>query len=988
MKLSELILERIKNDHALDGYVKGSVAKISDHISSNSMIFFPEYTDHDISHFEAVMETAVDLATEKSFELMSDVDFAILAISVMLHDLGMHLTKDGFETLIRTDGPLRPITGFDDVPWNELWLSFLAEARRFDAHKLESLFGPNYEPVTTFPSFNDPWNEFDYLLVGEFLRRHHPRLAHEIALQGMPSVDGGVLRFSNADSEQEKFLCDISGLIARSHGIGLRQTFPYLESNYSNKIEIRSAHPVFLMTLLRIADYLQIQSARAPSARTQVSKFKSPVSTREWSVHQCVTDITNISDPEAIDITARPGNIDTYLRLKYWIQDLQTELDISWAVLGEVYGLQAHSGLNKLGLRIRRIKSNIDHTNSFSKTVEYIPEQISFTTAGSELLKLLVGPLYANDTSIGLRELVQNSTDAVKELDKLTKDGSISLQESRKDISGDVQIDFILDADNHMDILPRVTEVIVTDRGVGMTSDIINNYFLRAGASFRNSNAWKEKFEKSDGSSKIQRSGRFGVGALAAFLLGDEIYVETRHYSEPNSNGLKFSAGIDTSSINVMRHCCDIGTKIRIKIPSRLQQEVGKLLPPRYSYNVNTENAISQYFGRYPKLTYKAGNKEIPWDEKSFLPSKAQAFEDPWNYFETENYEVNWSYAKGAPKLAVNQIRVSQQGADRYGSYDAGIRLNTSIFDVPSLSVGDNSGSFPLNLQRSTYASSKLSFAHELLRNITDEFAFTCLWQLAQKERKGFPRYNGFHKSRFGIMENFWWLQCSDGLILNNPQFLKAYNPSFAFVRYGGPEDEALIDDLIGSLPKNSIAIQEADDEFSNRKFSMKGKLSRILQGESLRFISKSTTAQTVYVPISFAKLIKDEMRPGKDATMRLDNLEMDSVEGWFVQKSPSLSEPEIVRQWRGTLQKDGRDTSVVSLHRLECSNFELEGNDDSVVFERWHDLFGKTYLPKSHEELKELQKLLKIKIDKKYDVFERRAKEAEDKRKSELDNL
>ncbi|PZX15187.1 histidine kinase/DNA gyrase B/HSP90-like ATPase [Palleronia aestuarii] len=465
---------------------------------------------------------------------------------------------------------MKSIDGFSDPPWNKLWLAFLAEARRFDAKKLEDLFGPSFRPVTDFPSFEEPWDEFDVLVVGEFLRRHHPRLAHEIALQGMPSKDGKVVQFCGFGSEQEEFLSDMSGLVARSHGIALRQTFSYIEQKYGHRIETRSAHPVYLMTLLRIADYLQIQSARAPSARTDVTKFKSPVSTREWSVHQCVTDITNLTDPESIDITARPDNIETFLRLKDWITDLQRELDLSWAVLGEVYGLQAHSGLNKLGLRIRRLRSNIDVAREFSKAVDYIPKKIAFTAAGSELLKLLVGPLYANEVSVGLRELIQNATDAVKELDSLVDQGSIERPDPRTDVAADVQVDFMIDEGDQNSWKRKVKSVIITDRGVGMTPDILQNYFLRAGASYRSSSAWRESFEKPDGSNRVQRSGRFGVGALAAFLLGDEIRVETRHYSEPCENGLEFAASIETSSINVVRRQCEVGTKISIEIPEKL----------------------------------------------------------------------------------------------------------------------------------------------------------------------------------------------------------------------------------------------------------------------------------------------------------------------------------------------------------------------------------------------------------------------------------
>ncbi|WP_407493822.1 ATP-binding protein [Pseudooceanicola sp. MF1-13] len=978
MKISEVILERIRDDHALDAYVKGSVARISDHISSNKMVFFPEYTDHDVTHFEAVLETAVDLATDKSLELMTGIDFAALTTSVMLHDLGMHLTKDGFETLVSPQNPMPPIEGFGDLPWHELWVSFLSEAKRFDAKKLEALFGRNYEPITKFPSFSEPWNEFDILLVGEFLRRHHPRLAHEIALYGMPSKDGTLIQFCADTSDQDRFLNDISGLIARSHGMALRDTFSYLEKHYNNKIETRSAHPVFLMALLRVADYLQIQSARAPSARTDVSKFKSPVSSREWSVHQCVTDITNISDPEAIDITAYPQDIDTFLRLKYWIGDFQRELDMSWAVLGEVYGLQSHSGLNKLGLKIRRLRSNIDDAEGFSQSVTYLPEQIAFTTAGSELLKLLIGPLYANDISVGLRELVQNATDAVKELDSLVSEGSIEQTEGRNDISADVQVDFVSDADDDGPY-PKIVEVAITDRGVGMTADVIKNYFLKAGASFRSSDTWKEHFEKADGSIRVQRSGRFGVGALAAFLIGEKIEVETRHYSEPEKNGLRFSAGVETTSINVEKVACAVGTKITIKVPKHLQKKVGEILGYNRRREVDLHSGISQYFGREPSLNYTIDNKNIPWDEQCFLPTKANSFEGGWNYFETDDFEVNWSYESGKPALSVNQIRVSGTRVDRMRSGEnnnAGIVLRSYIFRTPALSIGDKSGSFPLNLQRNTYAGSEMPFQTELATEATDELLFSCLWFLALKEQSRFPSYDGFYKLRPWERSNFRWLHCSDGMVLNAPRFLQAYDPQFALARYGGTDDWNTTKKIVDVLPRKSLFIHEANEEFAGRKFSMKGKLTRTLQGEAHDFTRNATKAQTVFVPNSFVDLIRKKMKPGKDANKALDSLIQDAVPNWLVHNSSDVKEPERIKDWRMKMSLDGLDTSVVSLHELNCSQKPLKKSIDQVVFERWIELIGQPFLPKSPADAKLLLNVLSGKLGEKYFIFKQRAEE------------
>jgi hypothetical protein len=106
-------------------------------------------------------------------------------------------------------------------------------------------------------------------------------------------MDGAAIPICPIDSEEVKFWADISGLIARSHGMSLRPCLDYLEKRYRNKINPRGINAAFLAVLLRIADYFQIQDSRAPSGRTDVRSFQSGLSEREWKVHQCVKDIND-----------------------------------------------------------------------------------------------------------------------------------------------------------------------------------------------------------------------------------------------------------------------------------------------------------------------------------------------------------------------------------------------------------------------------------------------------------------------------------------------------------------------------------------------------------------------------------------------------------------------------------------------------------------------------------------------------------------------
>ena len=506
-----------RSDLGLELFVSSALARIEGHIASNRMVFFPEYTDHSITHVELTLQTAFDLANPEARGLLSSFDAAALVVAVALHDFGMYLTRDGFESLIAPDSRWKGIPDFDQRSWRDLWEDFYAEATRYDDRKLRLLFGDNYRSVRRLPPAGSAWEDFDYLLVGEFLRKHHPRLAHEVALYGFPAKNGDAVTICPTDTVDRQFLADIAGFIARSHGADLRSCLRYLETAYRNRINPRGVHATFLAVLLRLADYFQIQASRAPIERTEVASFQSRLSEREWNVHQCVRDIHNTgSDPEAIIVDANREDVETFLRLKAWLDGLQIELDRSWAVLGEVFGLQSHNKLNLLGIEIRRVKSNLDDVSFFAKIVTYVPKRIAYDVANSDLLKLLVAPLYGDHPGTGIRELIQNSVDAVREFDDMLRHHPEIAYVDRFDQDVDVVLSVKCDDKD------RPEEITVTDRGVGMTAEVIQNYFLKAGASFRRSNFWRQEHEDEHSHSRIFRTGRFGVGALAAFLLGDD----------------------------------------------------------------------------------------------------------------------------------------------------------------------------------------------------------------------------------------------------------------------------------------------------------------------------------------------------------------------------------------------------------------------------------------------------------------------------------
>lgn len=279
----------------------------------------------------------------------------------------------------------------------------------------------------------------------------------------------------------------MTGLIAGSHGLPLRDSVE-LFSRYDNTShrEYRHIHPVYLMTLVRLADYLDLDIGRAPASILSAKVLRSPLSKREWWSHRAVVDCHSFDvDPECLRIVVDPSalsDVSTFIIVEDKISRIQQELDSCWAVLGETYG--RFPPLNKFSLRIRRIRSDIRESTKISQ-LPFVPQRASLETARADLLKLLIEPLYGDHPGIGIRELIQNSLDAVRELDFILQKTPLNITDERQELEGDVIVQ--LEQDKCGDCW-----VIVADRGIGMTWETIQKYYLTAGASFRQSDAWKK----------------------------------------------------------------------------------------------------------------------------------------------------------------------------------------------------------------------------------------------------------------------------------------------------------------------------------------------------------------------------------------------------------------------------------------------------------------------------------------------------------------
>lgn len=81
-------------------HIKDEVAKILSLIGRDGI--FDEYTKHDISHIDTMLNLCEKIIPEDTQEIMQPADWLLLVLAIYFHDLGMLVTKDEFENRYNT----------------------------------------------------------------------------------------------------------------------------------------------------------------------------------------------------------------------------------------------------------------------------------------------------------------------------------------------------------------------------------------------------------------------------------------------------------------------------------------------------------------------------------------------------------------------------------------------------------------------------------------------------------------------------------------------------------------------------------------------------------------------------------------------------------------------------------------------------------------------------------------------------------------------
>jgi molecular chaperone HtpG len=636
--------------------------------------YFPEYTMHNEYHINAVLELADNLIPKNTLNKLNTQSIEILVGAIILHDLGMFIRRAGLKRLIFGKHKDRCEKYLDKLTWNEAWRDFYSKARRYTDRQLMHIFG-NTTPIKKLP-FDDVL-EGNELLYGEFLRQNHARLAFDITQIGFPSndVDQDVFENSGCDDEHIKALI---GIVARSHEMkDLRDAEEFLRAYQCIPGDI----PLYyLMAVLRMADILHIGQERAPKFTELQDKIYSPESQRQFHLNQTIVNGPSfILEQKLVEIIADPECSSTFEDVENQVRKIRDELDHCWAVLAEKYQY-------KYELSIHRIKSNLSDENKVAQfNNKFLTRKLTLG-ASPDIGKLLIEPLYGNNPSYGVRELIQNAVDACNE---------------RKIMDDTFLGKIIVSVDTERNIF----EII--DNGIGMNEDVLKNYFLVVGSSYRCSDVWRENYTDDNAKAKFARIGRFGIGGLAGFLIGDEITVTTRH--KDDELGFEFTYTLKPESLDVKRINADIGTKIAIKMHENASEIFHEDIKNFRTMPRKFPAWFMWYYFSTPQIDYYFNGKQITYNS-FIIPNKDNDCNDWYDIpnngflpnikllFECNNHDKHFSKRL---ELVVNGILVNYNFGGPIFSRNY-LSLDKCGFDVetPIISIEDSDNILNLDLTR------------------------------------------------------------------------------------------------------------------------------------------------------------------------------------------------------------------------------------------------------------------------------------------------
>ncbi|WP_167502685.1 HD domain-containing protein [Streptomyces malaysiensis] len=453
----------------------------------------PDFTVHDISHVDALWETASLMCGDQV--VLNPAEAYVLGCAFVLHDAAMGSAAYDMNVP----------SAFGEQRWRDL-----VSVAYFQQHGC----WPGQEKLDAPPA------EIAEVCLATAIRETHAEQALRLVDQPWRSTAGNEI-FLIQDLQLREAYGPLIGDLAASHWWPvhmLADRFRQAKGSLPWQPAEWIIEPLKLASILRLADAAQIDSRRAPTFLFALRKPQG-IAREHWRFQEHVSR-PHLNGDRITYTSLRPFSSDDaaawWLALDY-LRGIDEELKKVDALLHDL-------GRSRLAARA---VAGVDSPERFAELFpvsDWRPiDAVVKVTDVPALVGTLGGEqLYGKEPEVAVRELIQNAQDAVLARCALEPDFTDGRVDVRLTENGD---SWCLE---------------ISDNGVGMDEETLVHGLLDFGTS-----GWSTTRVRSRlpglASGGFQPNGRFGIGFFSVFLLGAEVELITRRYDASMSDARRLS---------------------------------------------------------------------------------------------------------------------------------------------------------------------------------------------------------------------------------------------------------------------------------------------------------------------------------------------------------------------------------------------------------------------------------------------------------------
>ncbi len=480
---------------------------------------FKEYTLHDKTHILNVIDIMGRIIPNETLEKLNCLEVFLLILSACFHDIGMYMEEDDIRQLKSSKEFQKSLYEFAQYKSNLAKLKNKIEKINLDEDQKTEI--------------NSDINLLEEIHLINFLREAHGGRAANF--------------LTNNYQENKDLIIDNVPIIPTLSKICQSHTKSLYDIDVSHDelISTFQVNSIYLCLILRLADILDFDRTRTPPEL--LDNIQSTRSLEEWKKHLSVLGVNISQDKIIFQCECEKP------KYQYIINKFLDTIEQEIVRCKEKCNSFPHNfSYYKLNLPLK-----IDRSKIKPKDNKYIYRDLFIQLNKEQVITLFMGLHTYNHPSLCIRELAQNSIDA------LTLRRALSQYYNSREPKLEINFKHVLQEDG--------TEVLICkDTGVGMDLEDINKFLLVSGNSYYHSydyNRWKTKFDEKE--IKCDIIAKWGIGFFSCFMIGDHIKVSTRKDLGPTKGyGEPFIIQIDGSQeiITIAKGDEDqyVGTKIEI----------------------------------------------------------------------------------------------------------------------------------------------------------------------------------------------------------------------------------------------------------------------------------------------------------------------------------------------------------------------------------------------------------------------------------------